>query len=366
KHPAACQTLQVMHDHDFLKHFWPTLDECWSEQEGELVRHLLKLRGEAILRGHYSNSRGLALSTVAIPFLMTAMNPENPTDFWPGSLSFNPTAHRALGIVFEGFKLPNAFMHRILDIVGLVPRMLRDQNRQRLLQHIEYRYGRALLALLVQAFGWDGAALLQNYPEFAPAYGTWDGAEKASEAEAPSSPEAVPANVDGADESIPHDEAAPKRARRPRRRKAADTNSEPDGPAPAASLPLIPLAPSSDASPCAAGKPKEGLASENSSVKSQLLPLSAPPPSTKTPPQPSLRAAKTKKSAKAQPPAEKKLLSLHKDGQRVPLPAATPAEPQEIGASFLPVTASQRKVPAKTESITFSPASHPSRRKTAK
>ena len=68
--PACDRTLCVMHEYGFLREFWPVVDESWEDQEGEMMRHLLKLRGDAIRRGHYSNSRGLDLSTVALPFMM--------------------------------------------------------------------------------------------------------------------------------------------------------------------------------------------------------------------------------------------------------------------------------------------------------
>ena len=40
----------------------------------------------------------------------------------------------------------------------------------RYLHHAEYRYGRALLALVVQCFGWDSEKLLADMPELSPAY----------------------------------------------------------------------------------------------------------------------------------------------------------------------------------------------------
>lgn len=169
--PAAGDTLQVLHDHGLLQHFWPMLDESWNEQVGELVKHLLKLRGDAITRGRYSNSRGLALATVALPFMMFALNPENPTEFWERNSETDAIESRALGLIFEGFQLPNVFADRIRQIIGLVPRMLHHPISPRVFAHREYRYGRALVALLVQLFGWSPDKLAE-LPEFSPLYDT--------------------------------------------------------------------------------------------------------------------------------------------------------------------------------------------------
>ena len=370
KNPAAGQTLQVMHEHGFLRHFWPTLEECWDEQEGELVRHLLKLRGEAIQRGHYSNSRGLALSTVAIPFLMAAMNPENPTAFWSGSLAFNPTALRALRLVFEGFQLPNAFAHRILEIASLVPWILHDTNRKRTLQHIEYRYGRALLALLIQAFGWDGAKLLENYPEFSPSYGSWD--DDAASEDAAEEPLGESASI--AEDAIPkpEDGRVSKRARHRRSRRKAvaeDTVAATPTDSPTGEADDLPKAPGTGVVPeipSAESSPREELTlAASRPPKAGLLPLTKAPlresPVQPASPSPAKRLARQAAAS----PATGKLLPLRKNGPRVVLPdfSPTPEPEQEVGASFLPVSPKRRKASVKPESITFSPSGHTASRK---
>ncbi|MBQ4481371.1 MAG: hypothetical protein II943_12130 [Victivallales bacterium] len=359
KNPFAGQTLQVMHEHGFLAHFWPTLEECWNEQEGELVRHLLKLRGEAIQRGHYSGSRGLALSTVAIPFLMAAMNPENPTAFWTGSLAFNSTALRALRLVFEGFQLPNAFAHRILEIASLVPWILNDTNRKRTLQHIEYRYGRALLALLIQAFGWEGSKLLGNYPEFSPAYGSWEN-EDAPEDEADAPATAFVPGADGAMASA-EDGGEPKRVRHQRSRRKAPTETSTE--ATPSENGDLPAPPASDASPVAPATTSPDEVPQKP-AKARLLPLKKES-STESPavqlPRPIKRLVRKATAS----PASEKLLPLQKTGPRVALPDFVPAPvpEQEVGASFLPLSPKRAKASAKPDSITFSPTGQAASRK---
>ncbi|MBO7742042.1 MAG: polynucleotide adenylyltransferase PcnB, partial [Victivallales bacterium] len=169
--PSAHRTFQVMHDYGFLKYFWPTLDECWNEQGGELVRHLLKLRGDSMRAGRYSNSRALALSTVVLPFIMFALNPENPAELWKRSADTDEIFNRAMRLIFEGFQLPNVFLERIRQIIGLVPRLVNGNPAavQKALGHPEYRYARALVVLLMQLFGWPQDKL-EELPEFSPFY----------------------------------------------------------------------------------------------------------------------------------------------------------------------------------------------------
>lgn len=163
-HPAAHCTLEVMQQHGLLKHFWPVLSEAWGEQEGRVAAHLLKLRGEAMRSGVYSSSRALALSTVAMPFMMTAMNPEQPGEFWHGSLFADEVPRRALELLFENFMVPRVLFERVLVILDLTPRLLRRPLSPRLCNNAEYRYARALAALLVQTFGWD-PALVESLPD---------------------------------------------------------------------------------------------------------------------------------------------------------------------------------------------------------
>ncbi len=212
-HPGAGDTLAVMHDAGFLKDFWPTVDAAWSDQEGEMLRNLLKLRGDALRRGRYSNSRGLALATVSMPFLMSAMNPENPLGFWDKSLIGNELAHKALKLVFEGFLLPRIFEDRILIIAGLVPRLRTPPVEPRILNNAEYRYARSVVALLAQLFGWD-QSFLRQLPEFSPRYEPGEFFLEDDEAKA--SGDGATAE-DGGDAM---EEGKPRRRRRPRRRRA--------------------------------------------------------------------------------------------------------------------------------------------------
>ena len=165
-HPAASETLETMHAFGFLRHFWPTLDEAWEEVPGQMAKKLLRLRGAAIRQGGYSDSRRLALSTTALPFLMFALNPAHPAEFWTRGPHTADIMHRALLLLFDGFKVPRLFLEHIPQVVGLVPPLLATPPDKRALNHPEYSYGRALAALLVQLFGWDSAKL-DALPKFA-------------------------------------------------------------------------------------------------------------------------------------------------------------------------------------------------------
>ena len=367
KHPAADRTLQEMHNHGFLKYFWNLLDAAWDEQEGKLARHLLKLRGEAIRRGNYSNSRGLALATVSTPFLLTAMNPSATTVFWTGSLTYNQSAQRALQLVFDGFLLPTAFAHRILEIIDLVPRMLRatPEKRENLFKCREYRYGRALLSLLVQAFGWDSAKILANLPEISPSYDFWNDPQELFDLDASLAEEqSADAEPLPSDTEVPPSEEpkpTPRRVRKKTPRKAESASSSTAAETPATS--------NEEALP-----PKHG---------NQVVPLRKTPAdasktrsriSSEEKPATNLKRVEIRPKMEVISPASKKysarLISLRKDGQRVPLPnteipeSAKPAGKVEFNTSFITAPLRKRRPPVETESITFSPAtSKPTPRK---
>ncbi len=276
-HPDAGETLAVMHNIGFLKEFWPTVDDAWDDQEGEMLRNLLKLRGDALRRGRYSSSRGLALTTVSMPYLMSAMNPENPLGFWDKSLIGNELAHRALKLIFEGFLLPRIFEDRILIIAGLVPKLRTPPVPPRILNNAEYRYARAMVALLAQLFGWD-QSFLKQLPEFSPRY---DLGELVSD-ETSAADGGEDAGEDG-NETAEAEEKPAKRPRRPRRRRgrkeavaeaettaavpeavqAETPNAEAQAPAPppaktAADIPYLTAAPKTDGE--TAAKPRKTAA----------------------------------------------------------------------------------------------------------
>ena len=357
KHPAADQTLLEMHNHGFLKYFWNLLDAAWDEQEGQLARHLLKLRGEAIRRGRYSNSRGLALATVATPFILTAMNPEKPTDFWMGSLSYNPIAQRALQLIFEDFQLPNLLARRILTIVGLVPRLMNFNTaagREKLLRNAEYRYGRALLALLVQAFGWDAAKLLGELPEISPLYDGWDADEDEQDRQ----------------KDLPEQEpiATPKAAA-----------------VPAAPAPQLPPAEPREAATqqvSRSSQPKRRNKNKGTHLQAvttsetehpvddgqAAMPEPNPHEAKPVVEKPNRRPDNETRLEDAQP-QEARLVALRKDGLRVKLPKTIGAEKDkpigkvEFGTSFVATPDRKRRPATEVETITFSPNSTPSHRR---
>ena len=280
--PSCDHTLQVMHDHGFLKEFWPTIEDSWEEQEGQMMCHLLKLRGEAIRRGRYSNSRGLALSTVALPFLMSALNPEKPAEFWEGNAASNPLAHQAMGIVFEGITVPRLLSERTLQIVGLVPRLLQKPVATRFLNHPEYRYGRALAALVVQLFGWD-CQLLADLPEFSPRFNAFDADEEPAEWEETLQRPAIAHGGDDVEEKprfpglLPLTKTASEEKRPARRRRSVSSektagavaHEEPE------TAPAGPPAPVAEAVPEATAAPKRRRVRKKS-VSSPHAPENSP------------------------------------------------------------------------------------------
>jgi poly(A) polymerase len=154
-HHAADKTFDVMHQYGFLKYYWPTLDEAWEEPLGEFVRDMLRLRGEAMQNGIYSNSRALALSTVALPFMMLGLHPDEPNKLWHGNIRYDDVAIRVVDLLFENFRLPHLLGERVLTILEIVPKLFEQPVPTRALADNEYRYARSVALLLCRHFGWD-------------------------------------------------------------------------------------------------------------------------------------------------------------------------------------------------------------------
>ncbi|MBR3648672.1 MAG: polynucleotide adenylyltransferase PcnB [Victivallales bacterium] len=49
----SLRILTAFHEHGFLMHFWPMMDEIWDKADGMVARRLLKLRDEALSSGDY-------------------------------------------------------------------------------------------------------------------------------------------------------------------------------------------------------------------------------------------------------------------------------------------------------------------------
>ncbi|NMA21136.1 MAG: polynucleotide adenylyltransferase PcnB [Lentisphaerae bacterium] len=156
--------LAALHKHDILSLLWPVFDQSWDEAEGLLARQLMILRGRELEAGHIHLSKAMALATASLPFLMSALNPQNMTAFWKRDENTDALAGKVIRLLFEEYALPKFFAMRIRDICYLVPRLLAKPVSPRALQHREYRHARKLLEMLVETYHWD-EALLADLPQ---------------------------------------------------------------------------------------------------------------------------------------------------------------------------------------------------------
>jgi poly(A) polymerase len=147
--------LSQLQAYGLLEYIWPVMSQSWDESEGVLARQLLSIRDREVAAGNLSNSRGLALATPSLPFLMSALNPQDMTAFWKRDANTDATAAKAIRLIFDRYALPKFFATRIRNICYLVPRLLARPVSPRVLNHIEYRHARALVAMLVEIFSWS-------------------------------------------------------------------------------------------------------------------------------------------------------------------------------------------------------------------
>lgn len=147
--------LEVFHEYGLLKYFWPVFDQCWDEREGQLARKLLAIADKRKAEGDFPASKAFILSLVAMPFLMSALNPYNMAGFWRGTPDNVKLAKKAIQVVFENYQVPQIFSERMLNICFLVPRLLQLPLPKRIQNNLEYRYGKLLTELVFEAMDWN-------------------------------------------------------------------------------------------------------------------------------------------------------------------------------------------------------------------
>ncbi len=160
-------------DYGLLAHFWPAMARLWGEPLGAATRHALGERDAALRGGDYSSSKALALATACLPWVVSQLQePEDERGLWrPGGDSGSACGAAILSF-YEGFVLPRFFSARIRDMFMMLPTLADPERARRCFRHREYKYGRALLILLLHAMGRDcGAAEALPLPEEADAGG---------------------------------------------------------------------------------------------------------------------------------------------------------------------------------------------------
>ncbi len=160
--------LGMLHKHDVLSLLWSVFDQSWDEAEGLLARQLMLIRGREIEAGRIHLSKAMALATVCLPFIMSALNPGNMAAFWKRDENTDSLTGKVIRLVFEEYALPRVFAARIRNICFLVPRLLAKPVSPRALQHQEYRHARKLLEMLIEIYQWDSELLADLPPAVYP------------------------------------------------------------------------------------------------------------------------------------------------------------------------------------------------------
>ena len=155
--------LEAFHSYGVLQTFWPVLDQCWDEREGVLARKLLACADARKAAGTFPVSRSLVLALIAMPFLMSALNPGNMAGFWRGTTENRKLAARAIRVLFESYQVPQLFVEEMISICFLVPRLLVTTLPRGIHANLDYRHGKLLAQLLFEAMNWD-ADRLKNLP----------------------------------------------------------------------------------------------------------------------------------------------------------------------------------------------------------
>lgn len=166
RRPAS--VLRQLRQHGLLQYLWPIFDNSWEDPEGELALQMLdKLETETMANSDGQYSKTFALAVCCLPFLMSALNPNNMLDFWRDDHRNNLLATRAMRLIFDKYTLPRFIAERLQQVIFLVPHLLTTPIPAAALTHPEYRHARHLILFLSQIHAW-GDRYLQYLPETPP------------------------------------------------------------------------------------------------------------------------------------------------------------------------------------------------------
>ena len=153
----SLRILTAFHEHGFLMHFWPMMDEIWDKADGMVARRLLKLRDEALSSGDYSHSKALALATACLPVALRAMCPADGEEE-------NRICLNVVRDFYGMFVVPRLYTIRVKEILMLIPLLSSPDTAYKGYHNREYVYGKLLLTLLVKAMGWN-SEIYESLPD---------------------------------------------------------------------------------------------------------------------------------------------------------------------------------------------------------
>lgn len=147
-----------------LSSFWPCFSGVWDRASGRIAQSMLSARDRAFRQGDYSTSRALALATPCLAYVMDILRQYelDSFSFWDASL--HKHCSDAIRSFYEGFVLPHVMTARVRDMIMMVPLLAEGRQLDFLASQAEYKYGRELLRLLVEARQWDPSLVCKLPP----------------------------------------------------------------------------------------------------------------------------------------------------------------------------------------------------------
>ena len=151
----SLRILTAFHEHGFLTHFWPMMEEIWDTYDGAITKRLLKLRDEALSSSDYSHSKALALATSCLPVALRAMCPDDGDENNADLVDRGRICMEVVRNFYGKFVVPRLYTIRVREILMLIPLLSSPETAPKGYHSREYVYGRMLLTLLVKAMDWD-------------------------------------------------------------------------------------------------------------------------------------------------------------------------------------------------------------------
>ncbi len=163
--PWSFRTFAVLYETRLLEAMWPGMAAMWRSPRGGFLQALLRARDRRLAAGGYSRSKILGLATMALPAVEARLNPGCAAgELWPHRPGLERVCRETVTSFFSPFRVSRYFSARARDMLLLVSQF-QGPVRGRLLCHPEYRYGRELASLVLEACGRDRSEFESQWPE---------------------------------------------------------------------------------------------------------------------------------------------------------------------------------------------------------
>ncbi len=154
----------VLVKYNLLKYFLPSMDKAWGCDSVDRCMGILKIRCHRLKsENFYSDSRVLALGTVIFPFISKFLQGSNDeiAPFWSDFVSIDQNCRRYIIEFFHPLTLPRYVIHRLVQMLLLLPKFKNEKVNSSVLRNSEYMYSRELYSILVEYYGWDDEQLAE-------------------------------------------------------------------------------------------------------------------------------------------------------------------------------------------------------------